>query len=75
LFGARVKGGEDLATLLEVALEFATETGRRCFFPDDIPVLVPECLVELARVPQLEQGVKIVSEESDFSSGAVYEGS
>jgi hypothetical protein len=29
----------------------------------------------LARVPQLEQGVKIVSEESDFSSGAVYEGS
>jgi hypothetical protein len=47
LFGARVKGGEDLATLLEVALEFATETGRRCFFPDDIPVLVPECLVEL----------------------------
>jgi len=30
---------------------------------------------QLARVPQLEQGVKIVSEESGFSSGAVYEGS
>jgi mono/diheme cytochrome c family protein len=30
---------------------------------------------DLTRVPQLEQGVKIVSEESDFSSGAVYEGS
>jgi hypothetical protein len=29
----------------------------------------------LTRVPQLEQGVKIVSEESGFSSGAVYEGS
>jgi hypothetical protein len=32
-------------------------------------------LTGLTRVPQLEQGVKIVSEESDFSSGAVYEGS
>jgi predicted nucleic acid-binding protein len=30
---------------------------------------------ELTRVPQLEQGVKIVSEESGFSSGVVYEGS
>jgi len=27
-------------------------------------------IARLARVPQLEQGVKIVSEESDFSSGA-----
>lgn len=29
--------------------------------------------VRLARVPQLEQEVKIVSEESGISSGAVYE--
>ena len=29
--------------------------------------------VVLTRVPQLEQEVKIVSEESGFSSGAVYE--
>jgi hypothetical protein len=35
----------------------------------------PEENANLTRVPQLEKGVKIVSEESDFSSGAVYEGS
>jgi hypothetical protein len=32
-------------------------------------------IARLTRVPQLEQRVKIVSEESGFSSGAVYEGS
>ena len=35
----------------------------------------PVAMHGLARVPQLEPGVKIVSEESGFSRGTVYEGS